>query len=486
MLRKIFEYFNVLNFFSCSRSLDVKVEADPMESFRINTIAKSWSDFYMPDIFQRWSVDLKSAVAQKDPDLWMLIGKTVILLSDTQDISVDLCARIASDANMSFIKVPSNFVTDLTPNSRAKFEQYAPALVMLEAGDWMAVSGEAHSFSPFGEQSSNFSKDFATDLSLFNIEHPVVFVTAVRSERAVCSELKKVGAFDRILSVEKPTPEFLGSSFLRNVGPSIFESSTLNAPKKIGLLLQAEFDTNDLQKLLGLRLQRISRNETRKISFNDIASLAIRGMPEHSNKNQITFENSSRRKTALHEAGHACIAIIASGGSNVPDYATVVPSKNFEGVVFESLSYYDKMEDFTYNNMLLKTRVFLAGRAAEDLFYGSSNVSSGANSDLAAATQMCFSLFAYSGFNSDMSNTETSSHNLAVLNSRDVDPVQYDRISREVRTFLQEQYKYVLAKLEENRSFVESVAERLLWDPVVDQSEMIELATKFGLTVHPD
>jgi ATP-dependent metalloprotease len=200
----------------------------------------------------------------------------------------------------------------------------------------------------------------------------------------------------------------------------------------------------------------------------------------------MTFENSSRRKTALHEAGHACIAIIASGGSNVPDYATVVPSKNFEGVVFESLSYYDKMEDFTYNNMLLKTRVFLAGRAAEDLFYGSANVSSGANSDLAAATQMCFSLFAYSGFNSDMATAESSAHNLAVLNSRDIDPVQYDRISREVRAFLQEQYKYVLTTLEENRPFVESVAERLLWDPVVDQSEMIELATRFGLNAHPE
>jgi ATP-dependent Zn protease len=73
-----------------------------------------------------------------------------------------------------------------------------------------------------------------------------------------------------------------------------------------------------------------------------------------------------------------------------------------------------------------------------------------------------------------------------VLNSRDVDPVQYDRISREVRSFLQEQYKYVLTTLEENRPFVESVADRLLWDPVVDQSEMIELATRFGLNAHPE
>ena len=486
MFKKILMFLKVFNHIDSSGSLDDKVEKDPMESLRVNSIAKDWTEFYMPDIFQKWAIDLKRAVALKDANIWRITGKSIIILSDSQEVAVDLIACIANEANMSFFKVPANFVSDLTPNSRAKFQQFAPSLVMLEAGDWMAVSNEPHSFSPFGDECSTFSKNFSIDLSSFDLEHPVVFVTAVKSDRSVCSELKKVDAFDRIFSVEKPTPEFLGNSFLRSVTPCIFDESTLNSPKKIGLLLQAEFETIELQKLLALRLQRLSQNESRNISFNDIASLALRGIPEHSHKNQMTFENSSRRKTALHEAGHACIAIIASGGSNVPDYATVVPSKNFEGVVFESLSYYDKMEDFTYNNMLLKTRVFLAGRAAEDIFYGSANVSSGANSDLAAATQMCFSLFAYSGFNSDMATAESSAHNLAVLNSRDVDPVQYDRISREVRSFLQEQYKYVLTTLEENRPFVESVADRLLWDPVVDQSEMIELATRFGLNAHPE
>jgi ATP-dependent Zn protease len=110
-------------------------------------------------------------------------------------------------------------------------------------------------------------------------------------------------------------------------------------------------------------------------------------------------------------------------------------------------------------------------------------VSSGANSDLAAVSRMCFSLFAYSGFHPEMMTSDIASSNLAVLNDSEVDPIQYDRISKEVRHFLDQQYRYVMQTLEQNRGFVEAVADRLLWDPVVDQSEMIEIAVKFGIKV---
>jgi ATP-dependent Zn protease len=96
---------------------------------------------------------------------------------------------------------------------------------------------------------------------------------------------------------------------------------------------------------------------------------------------------------------------------------------------------------------------------------------------------MCFSLFAYSGFHPEMLTSDVASSNLAVLRSGEVDPIQYDRISKEVRHFLHEQYHHVIQTLEHNKGFVEAVAERLLWDPIVDQSEMIEIAVKFGIKV---
>lgn len=455
-----------------------------INTWRTHSHAPDWSDFYAPDIFIEWARELKIAVALQDKSAWDLAGRGVLLVAEQQATAVDLCNKIASDAGLSFFEVPASHVTDLVPDIRAKFYAHAPALVFLEPGDWMASNPDPTVFSPFDDHDTAFSKSLRSDLLNFDPKYPVVVVTAVNSERLMCRELKKVGAFDRIFTTVQPNAEFLGAKFVAKVGHDFFDAQTLkNSLKKIGLLIQSEFEEPDQQELLALRIKRFAKSEARKINFNDLANFALRGVVEHARSDASMTDAASKRKTAIHEAGHACIAIIASEGQNIPDYATVVPSKNFMGVVFESLSYYDKMEDFTFSNMLLKTRICLAGRAAEDLFFGSSNVSSGANSDLAAVSRMCFSLFAYSGFHPEMMTSDIASSNLAVLRSGEVDPIQYDRISKEVRHFLHEQYHHVIQTLEHNRAFVEAVAERLLWDPIVDQSEMIEIAVRFGIKV---
>jgi hypothetical protein len=41
----------------------------------------------------------------------------------------------------------------------------------------------------------------------------------------------------------------------------------------------------------------------------------------------------------VHEAGHALIAILDSGGANIPDYVSVSPGKGFLGVSVESYGY---------------------------------------------------------------------------------------------------------------------------------------------------
>jgi hypothetical protein len=96
---------------------------------------------------------------------------------------------------------------------------------------------------------------------------------------------------------------------------------------------------------------------------------------------------------------------------------------------------------------------------------------------------MCFRLFAYSGFHSKMDGQAISASNLAVLNLGEVDPLQYERVSKDVRNFLEDQYLYVMNTLKEKRTFVDAVAQRLLWDPVVDQEEMKILSEQHGIPI---
>ena len=449
--------------------------------FNVSIQKFDWLEFFEPDIFRNWTEELKNSLTRKEKDLWSLTGKAVLIQSSGESEIFDLLQKVASEVKFNVARVPADQVASLLPNARQKFQKISPAIVMLDAGSWMSEKVELGISSSSSD--TQVCSIFAKDLKEFDCDFPVVFVVSVKSYDSVSKSLLKVDAFDRIFAHEPPSAEFLGNRFLKLFDSNLLDETIRNSVKKVGLLLQSEYESRSEQELLALRLKRLVNHESRTINFNDLTDFALRGLQEQNRLKPIKVDSEVRRKTAYHEAGHACISIIASNGENVPDYASIVPSKNFEGVVFESLSYYDNLDEITYKFLLLKTRIALAGRAAEELFFGGLNISSGANSDLSSATRMCFRLFAYSGFHSKMDGHAISASNLAVLNLGEVDPLQYERVSKDVRNFLEDQYLYVMNTLKEKRAFVDAVAQRLLWDPVVDQQEMKTLSEQHGIPI---
>jgi hypothetical protein len=386
-----------------------------------------------------------------------------------------MLGRACEEAGLKFARVPADAVADLVEDLRAPFAAHAPVLALLEWGLWSFGSDPA---------SVAFAVKLRRQLQRFDPAAPVLFAVCARSADNLCTDYLKIGAFDRVLAIQDPTAEFAGRRFLRTLGAGIADESLSSAPTKTGLVLLTTFDDIEAQQLAALRLQRLAQREGRTVGLADLTELTIRGTQECSPLRKRPPADVARRRTAYHEAGHACIAVIASGGANVPDYASIVPAKDFEGIVRESLAYHDAQDDFTFDNLLLRVRILLAGRAAEELGFGSLQVSSGANSDLAAATRFSYRHFAHSGFHSGMERGENSAAFLAVLPRGDTaDPLQAGRVHREVRTFLANQYAYAMRTLTEYRPFVDAVAERLLWDPVIDQAEMTEIARQHGLMV---
>ena len=442
----------------------------------------TWDVFFDTQLPRVWSDELKEALSTRDEKLWRLVGTCLLLQIEEPEEGARILHRTAVDAGFNFFRVPSAEVESLAEDPRGRFSSVAPALVMLDYGEWIqSVPGLIEMDTP----GTSSIKMFVKNLMRFDVANPILFAVCRRESEAVSEEIQKIGGFDRTFVLEPPAPDFLGRRFLELLGTDVASESLRRVPSKVGLMIQSEFAEFRSQELAVLNLQRLSRRERRVVDFNDLANLALRGKFERNPGASKASSEQLRRKVAYHEAGHACVAVIASGGANIPDYASIVPASTFNGVVMQSLAYHDQQDEITFQNLLLSTRISLAGRAAEEFFFGPTNVSSGANSDLNAATRRCFWLFAYSGFNSEMEKERGSASNLAVLDRGDVDPVQNDRISSDVRQFLADQYDYVLHTLDQHRKFVDAVAERLLWDPVIDQGEMLELASAHGLMPQP-
>jgi hypothetical protein len=383
--------------------------------------------------------------------------------------------------NAAFI--PSNEIKQILPDLRTALDPIAPALVLLEEGDWCndLAAGGLHIFSGSSsdnEQSGSAKSDLESlseELKKFDAERPVLLLLGLKSLGNLSDILCQRGAFDRFIVIGNKPKEKLGKQFCHAIGMDHIGTTVTENISKLGMLIQSEFATKEQRELAAFQLMRLSRKLNRKIEFSDVVDLVLRGFVEVGSEVDRQLKDINRRKTACHEAGHAAIAILESGGKNIPEYASIIPSKNFAGVVLESLDFIAQKNEFTFADLLLKTRISLAGRAAEEFFFSSAEVSSGADSDLAYATNMAFHFFAFSGFHRSMDQSHFSGKNLAVVSFDKLDSIQRDRINSEVRLFLAEQYEQVLGMLKANSTFVESIADRLMWDPIVDQYEMIDI-----------
>jgi cell division protease FtsH len=264
------------------------------------------------------------------------------------------------------------------------------------------------------------------------------------------------------------------------IGPERCSVALLASAGKVGHLVGHWLGDRRVRDLGVLCLQRLARAEERTLELQDIFDLALRGAAENGDR-PAASPGPGRRSVAVHEAGRAVVAILDSEGANFPDYCTVIPSRNFEGMVVGSLAYQHAAEqELTYARFRHAIRLALAGRAAEELVFGPERVSSGCSADLEFCAHESKRVFSRLGFAPDPVTPGASGGNLAVAVG-DLTPSQQVHFESLTRTFLSVQYQEVLALLGRHRPLLDAVADRLGWDPVVDQSELRQLCLESGL-----
>lgn len=426
---------------------------------------------------ERWLADVRTALETGSSEDWELAGPAVVVEHPYIELTEAKLRHLTHDSGIRLARIPNGGFNPLKPDLRGRFEALAPVIVLLSSDDLSA--------SFIADSETSLLAFARTNLGRFNPTKPVLLVLAVDSLLATSEALLGIEWFNRQLRLNPPDTEVLGPLFLDLLGAAIVSDDLTRQIRKVGLLIRDSYPDLEKIRLFALQMKRFARTENRALTFSDLVHLTLRGAIEHQDQPHQRSTEAYRRKVARHEAGHVCISVIESMGDSIPEYASITPSREFEGVVVDSIYHRERKEELTFAHLQWKIRVWLAGRAAEELFYGSPNVSNGPDSDLACATALCRQLFSQSGFHPSMTTNGVSGMNLAVLPERAMDPLQNDRITGEVRAFLAEQYAHVIRVLQENRAFVDAVVERLMWDPVVDQAEIAEIAKQHDVTIAP-
>lgn len=439
------------------------------------TKAPSWNRFPGAALLMAWASELKSACAAGDDAEWRDVGRAVVLVAVSESQAEGSAQRVAAEAGMNFITIDTAGVKELPPH--ADFHKQAPVMVWLEPDDWM--EGPLEEDTPaWGEEKDRLQERLAAWIGEFDPKSPVVAVTACRHLDDVSGRIDRPGVFDRYLALP-PTPlKQLGEEFIDEIGRADCSDSLRDAPSKVGKWVERECDGPRQRKLALLYLRRLKRREKRPLEFLDLMHLSTHGYAEEAET--LPENDEFRRSVATHEAGHAAMAILDSNGKNIPDYCSIVPGADFKGIVAESIAYCESLGDrTTYADFRHQIRIRLAGRAAEELVFGPENISSGASGDLESVWRRSYRAFGRWGFAPDMTSHEQSASNLGVVVG---DPTDTERSHLEVliRTYLSDEYKRVYKVLAEHRPLIDAIADRLMWDPIVDQNKLLELSRLHG------
>ena len=123
----------------------------------------------------------------------------------------------------------------------------------------------------------------------------------------------------------------------------------------------------------------------------------LTALEEYSHGEKKEYTPDYYKSVAIHETGHAYVSYI---GGDKPSYITIESRGDHGGYMQHAQR--EDVADYTRDELLARIRTSLAGRAAEEVFYGKAkSLNTGSSSDLQYATDIAFQIVCTYGMEAD-------------------------------------------------------------------------------------
>jgi len=193
-------------------------------------------------------------------------------------------------------------------------------------------------------------------------------------------------------------------------------------------------------------------------------------------RKSMVMPEEERRNTAYHESGHAIVARLLPGTDPVHK-VTIIPRGRALGVTVQlpEQDRYSYNRDYLLNNIA----VLFGGRIAEELFMN--QMTTGASNDFKRATEMARRMVTEWGM-SDVLGPMTYSENegevflgRSVTTHQAISDETMQKVDKEIRRIIDEQYHLARRLLEENRDKVEAMTKALLEWETLDAEQVSDI-----------
>ena len=303
----------------------------------------------------------------------------------------------------------------------------------------------------------------------------IIIIAATNRPDVLDSALMRPGRFDRQVTVD--APDIKGRL-------SILEVHSRN--KKLDPELSLDsiarrtpgFTGADLANLLNEAAILTARRRKESISLSEIDDAVdriIAGM-----EGQPLTDGRSKRLIAYHEVGHALVGTLVKDHDPVQK-VTLIPRGQAQGLTWFS----PDEEQMLVSRAQLKARIMgaLGGRAAEDVVFGRSEVTTGAGGDIQQVASMARQMVTRFGMsNLGPMSLEGGSQEVFLgrdlMTRSDVSEAISKQVDDQVRNIVMQCYQETLELVSAQREVMDDLVELLIEKETLDGDEFRDMVEK--------
>ena len=417
---------------------------------------------------------------KKYKDLGAKIPKGVLLVGNPGTGKTMLARAVAGEAGVPFFSISGSEFVEMFVGVGAsrvrdlfsKAKKNAPCIIFIDEID--AVGRKRGSGMGGGhDEREQTLNQILVEMDGFDGETNVIVLAATNRADVLDPALLRPGRFDRRVNITLP------------------ERKDREAILKVHFKKKPTDETVDLDKLAaktagssGADLANMAneaaiiaaRRNKKKISNDELTEAFERVAIGPERKTKI-MNDHEKELTAYHEAGHAIVGHVLPDSDPVHK-VTIIPRGGTGGV-----TWFLPPEDKSYTNVYEFKDILaraMGGRIAEQLIYGEDGITTGAGSDLRKATEIARDMVIEQGMGESLRDQVFHEDNGGLMFDKMTRERPYSDetaklIDQEVAQLITEAKQRAMLVLKENRSFLDKLAEALLKDETLEESEVDEI-----------
>ena len=428
----------------------------------------------------------------KEPQKFQKLGgripKGVLLMGPPGTGKTLLARAVAGEANVPFFSISGSdfvemFVGVGASRVRDLFEQgkkNAPCIVFIDEIDAVGRHRGAGLGGGHDEREQTLNQ-LLVEMDGFESNEGVILVAATNRPDVLDPALLRPGRFDRRIVVNRP--DVKGREGILAVHT---KKIPLSDDVNIHVLARGTsgFSGADLANLVNeaaLNAARYNQKVVRMLDFEFAKDKVLMG----SERRSMIISEEEKKVTAVHEAGHALLAVLLPHADPVHK-VTIIPRGMALGVTMQ-LPVDDK-HNYTRDYLNDQIAILLGGRIAEEItMHG---MTTGAGNDLERSTELARKMVCEWGMSDAMGPLTFGKKEEQIFLGREIAQHQdYSedtaiRIDQELKRIVTDNYDRARQVLETNRKALGRISDELLAREVLDAEQVRRIVNGEALEEH--